>query len=221
MIDLLCGKKDLSKHSSFFQTSLLLRLSRFKEQLERHYFHLETTGRNRKGLVILSLILSNYQDQNPLHQSRNMILSTDENVALDKMKSRTKFIDWLNITSVQLDNRSIYKFFKENDDTGIDLVMISLAEYASNISSEISQNHWLKLLEKSEALIKAWYFEPDIVKPTPLLNGNELMFNFDLVPGPLIREIIEGLKEEQAAGNIATKADAMEWVELHLQRNSL
>jgi hypothetical protein len=37
-----------------------------------------------------------------------------------------------------------------------------------------------------------------------------------LSPGPLIGKLLDGLREEQAAGVVKTRREALEWVEVQL-----
>lgn len=49
-------------------------------------------------------------------------------------------------------------------------------------------------------------------KPKPLLTGEEIMKKFKLEPGPIIGIILNRLEEEQLAGNLKTKKDAIKWL---------
>lgn len=221
MIAIICGNNGTDKNTSFSQTSMLLRLGRFKHKLEKHYYQKNLTGRDRKSLVFIHQIVEQVKRDEVVEKFHPLALSTDEIEVLQKLAAHESLLDNILTVVTNLENRTIYKFFAESEETGIDLVFLALSEYASNLGSEFSQDRWLHMLEICEALIEAWFCQPDIIAPKPLLNGNELMFHFDLIPGPLIGEIIDNLKEEQAAGNIKTKEDALDWVDLRLQRNSL
>lgn len=221
MIAILCNKSNVEKNVSFYRTSLLLRLSRFNEQLERHFYQKNLTGRNRKSLLHL------FQAMKPIPKTiinssfTRLALSTDEINALNSLSENIFCANTLFQESDILDNRSIYLYYRKTGETGLDILFLSLADYASKLAVDFSQDQWLRILEMSEILVQAWFLQPEVVAPKPLLNGNDLMFHFDLSPSSLIGEIIESLKEEQAAGNIQTRSDAMEWVDLRLQRNSL
>jgi poly(A) polymerase len=221
MLALLCDKGMNDKNASFYSTSLLLRLGRFKNELEKNYYKKSITGRDRKSLLFLYL-LTDHKLQNELNdQYSSLLLSIDEIDALKEIAKNSGLIESLLANPGKLENRSVYKFYKTAGEVGIDLVFLSLSEYASRLGSEFAQDQWLRLLEICEKLVEALYNQPDVVSPKPYLNGNDLMFNFDLIPGPLIGELIERMKEEQAAGNIKSKEDALDWVDLRLQRNSL
>jgi hypothetical protein len=62
-------------------------------------------------------------------------------------------------------------------------------------------------------IFTCWFDRQQIIQPLLLLNGNDLMINFDLTPGPAIGKLLDGLMEEQAAGTIQTREQAMAWME--------
>jgi hypothetical protein len=221
IIAMICGKNGADKNTSFYRISMLLRLGRFKNQLEKHYYQKNLTGRDRKSLVLIYQIVERVGREEVVEKFHPLALSTDEVEVLKILADHVNLLDSLMTDIQSLESRTIYKFFAESGETGIDLIFLALSEYASRLASEFSQDRWLQMLEICETLIEAWFCRPDVIAPKPFLNGNELMFHFDLTPGPLIGEIIDNMKEEQAAGNIKTKEDALDWVDLRLQRNSL
>ncbi len=52
--------------------------------------------------------------------------------------------------------------------------------------------------------------------PRPLLDGNEIMKEFNLEPGPKIGELLSLLREEQLLGKIKSKEQAMKFLKKHL-----
>jgi hypothetical protein len=54
--------------------------------------------------------------------------------------------------------------------------------------------------------------QTELLDPTPLLSGRDLVDLMHLPPGPQIGEILAALREEQAAGAIHTREAALAWV---------
>ena len=76
---------------------------------------------------------------------------------------------------------------------------------------ELSPEKWRLILEKFEFLWEAWWNKKsEIIDPIPLLNGDEIAAEFHLTPGVLIGKCLDFLKEEQAAGSIKSRNDAIE-----------
>ncbi len=57
---------------------------------------------------------------------------------------------------------------------------------------------------------------PRSVTPVPLLNGRQVMTKFDLKPGPRIGELLEGLREAQATGEVNSETEAWAWLNRHV-----
>lgn len=67
-----------------------------------------------------------------------------------------------------------------------------------------------QVLEKAPAL--------GATPPSRWLNGHELQDLFGLSPGPRLGEILSGLEEAQAAGEVGSREEAVVWVERWLKR---
>lgn len=57
-----------------------------------------------------------------------------------------------------------------------------------------------------------------VLESPPLLTGNDLVRVFQLTPGPVFREILEGLEEARVAGEVNAGEDAKAWVKSFLER---
>lgn len=216
-IRIVCRKSNAQLNQSFFNTSLLFKLDRFSEQLNCHFFHFEPSGRNHKSLLLFSGLFTKLPGDGLQEMLRRFALSSTEIEAVIKMvDGREEIIPFLTQAN-PLSRKDIYKFFKEAGGTGIDLVFSAFALVTSDLSNAGIQSDWLRTLENAEQCVESWFEHQEIINPKPLLNGKDLMFQFDLTPGPLIGELLESMKEEQASGQILTVAQALEWVERKIQ----
>jgi len=68
----------------------------------------------------------------------------------------------------------------------------------------------LRRLSCAKTLLQAWFEQPELIHPVPLLNGDDLVQQFDLKPGPLIGELLDRLIHEQLAGTVTTKKEALD-----------
>ncbi|MFT4569468.1 MAG: poly(A) polymerase [Hyphomicrobiaceae bacterium] len=57
---------------------------------------------------------------------------------------------------------------------------------------------------------------PEVSRPTPLLNGHDLIDEFGLQPGPQLGTILTAVEDAQLEGRIATRQDAVAFVGQHL-----
>lgn len=110
--------------------------------------------------------------------------------------------------------RAIYRFFREAETTGPDCVLLSLADHMATRAAEQAGAHWERRLATSRILLDAYFCQRvDLVAPPPLVNGHELMARLGLAPGPRVGELLEGLREAQAAGEVFTVDDAWTWLD--------
>ena len=113
--------------------------------------------------------------------------------------------------------RAIYRFHRGLPLVGPDCALLGLADHMATWAPAPPRERWLERLETSRLLLHAFFVEQaNQVNPVPLLNGNEIMAEFGLAPGPRLGELIEALREAQAAGEVADVTAARAWLSQHL-----
>jgi tRNA nucleotidyltransferase/poly(A) polymerase len=110
------------------------------------------------------------------------------------------------------DRRTIHRYYREAGEYGIDAVLVSLAATLAQAGDSFLSG-WARQAEAAAQLLTPCLEgQTDLLAPPPLLSGNDLMELLQLPPGPQIGELLEGLCEEQAAGDIRTREEALAWV---------
>jgi tRNA nucleotidyltransferase/poly(A) polymerase len=113
----------------------------------------------------------------------------------------------------ELDRRAIYRFFAEVGEPGIEAVLLHLAHALATHEAVPHTKEWKEQTECAARLLCAWFHHRDTqIAPTPLLTGRDLMCLLDLPPGPQIGDLLRSLLEEQAAGEILTRQQAIDYV---------
>ena len=109
--------------------------------------------------------------------------------------------------------RAIYRFFRDAGPAGVDIALLSLADTLATYGASLTQPVWQAELDTASILLEAWFEQPaQAVSPVRLLTGAELMAEFDLEPGPAIGRLLDALREAQAAGEIATRDEAVAYL---------
>jgi tRNA nucleotidyltransferase/poly(A) polymerase len=109
--------------------------------------------------------------------------------------------------------RAVYRFFREAAGAGPDCVLLSLADYAAIRAGNTRLEPWARRLETAGLLLKTYFRErAERVAPPPLIDGRRIMSTFGLAPGPQIGALLEGLREAQAAGEVANSDEALAWL---------
>ena len=106
--------------------------------------------------------------------------------------------------------RAIYRFFRDTQDYGVDILLLSLADHLATHGPDLDQARWVARLGFVSDMLTAYFVQRDeIVRPPPLIDGHDLMRALSLTPGKPIGVLLEAIREGQAAGEITTKAEAL------------
>jgi tRNA nucleotidyltransferase/poly(A) polymerase len=106
--------------------------------------------------------------------------------------------------------RAIYRFFHDAGQAGVDLCLLALADIRATYQLTLSKETWEVALEVVRLLLDNWYEKPfESVAPPPLLDGDDLMKECQLVQGPKIGELLEAIREAQAMGEVSTREQAL------------
>jgi tRNA nucleotidyltransferase/poly(A) polymerase len=116
----------------------------------------------------------------------------------------------------QISRRAAYRYYRDSDrrqtgnPAGIDTLLLALADYQAIYPSSPPPN-WSAFLNHISQLLAFAYSSPNGEPlPTPLVDGHELMRLLQLAPGPQVGELLEVLREAQAAGEVTTPAQALD-----------
>lgn len=108
--------------------------------------------------------------------------------------------------------RAIYRFFRDSDGAGVELILLSLADLRGTRANTLTQETWSAYLDVCRIFLENYWEKPEeAVAPPRLLNGDDLMRELDLQPGPIIGDLLEAIRERQAMGKIDTREQAIEY----------
>lgn len=112
--------------------------------------------------------------------------------------------------------KAIYQFWNVYGDAGVGICLLSLADtlavYGHTITPQILGN----LLDVIRPLLEAYWENPEQVEPPTLIDGNEIMETFNLMPGPQVGELLSALREAQAVGEVNDRREARAFLEAKL-----
>ncbi|MCL5801387.1 MAG: HD domain-containing protein [Gammaproteobacteria bacterium] len=117
--------------------------------------------------------------------------------------------------------RAIYRFFRDAGATGVEICLLSLADFMGKFEAQVPKDELEKHLEALRTLLEAYFEHPgEQVVPPALINGEDLMRDLGLKPGPKIGELLEAVREAQAAGEVGDREGALQLARQHLKRNA-
>ena len=110
-------------------------------------------------------------------------------------------------------NRAIFRFFRDTQEEGVHICLLSIADINATRGSGIFDD----TAEDIEGLVKRmidFYFE-DFTRQidSPLISGDEIMERLNLKSGPEIGELLKEIEEQRTEGIISDKEDALKFLE--------
>jgi poly(A) polymerase len=109
-------------------------------------------------------------------------------------------------------NRAIYRYFRATGEAGIDLLYLCLADHLAARAASLDMNQWQEHCRLTEYVLAKHFTEENLAAPPKILDGHDIIRIFQLNPGPKVGELLEGLREAQAAGEITTREQAVAYI---------
>jgi putative nucleotidyltransferase with HDIG domain len=232
ILDILGPGYDPDATASFHLGLLSLKIGRFREQIRAHLETQLNAGRAHRPFLLLAAL---YHD---VGKPRTKTVDDDgrirffeheqvgEQIAARRarqLQMSNPEIAWLKTivlhhmrplllvqTGKPPTRRAIYRFFRDTGPAGVDICLLSLADVLGTHGHSLPQDVWIEHLGVVSALLEAWWERPEeSVSPVQLLTGNDLILEFGLQSGPIIGELLEGLREAQATGKVTNRREAL------------
>jgi len=220
--------------------SAVSRLGRFRPALAEHLGRPLSDERPLRGLVFLAAILHDAAKPETrsvnalgethflgheqlgaewtLHRAAALRFSRDESEYVAGIV-RHHMRPLLLLSSPPITRRAVFRFFRGTGPCGVAVSLFFLADALAAHGAEPSPERWQAAVEIVHALLEGYFERPEeMIRPTPLLTGDDLIRDFGLSPGPQIGELLDALREAQAAGEVSSRADAVALIERGLGR---
>lgn len=211
---------------------LVLRLGRYREQLHAHMNAALNVNRSHRALLFLAGL---YHDAGKAHtrdvdEDERIHFYEHEHVSARLMRKRARK---LHLSSVEIERlttivkhhmrplwlaqdgsapseKAIYRFFRDTKEAGVDICLLSLADTLATYGPTLPQDIWAAHLDVVRKLLQAWWENPtERISPPALINGHDLIDELALEPGPEIGQILEAVREAQAANQISSREEAL------------
>ncbi len=237
---------DPESAGDIFTGLLVIRLGRYRDRIQSHLNSTLTKYRSLRALLYFAAL---YHDVAKPHckrideegsirffgheesgseiaaaRARALRLSNDEIERLEKiigshMRLRA-LSQQLEQVGHQPSRRAVYRFFRDNGEAGVDLVLLALADVRATYGHTLTQETWSATLDVCRQFLEHYWEKPqEAVSPPVLLDGHEIMSGLKLDPGPIVGSILEAIREAQATGMISTREEAMQFGRDWLEQN--
>lgn len=105
--------------------------------------------------------------------------------------------------------RAKYRFFRDNDIYGLDLLILSLADAMATPVEDRKFDEFKGLIGN----LAGYYFEEFVKEPpAPLLTGKDIMGLLEIPQGKEIGRMKEAIREGEAMGKISSKKEAVDYL---------
>jgi hypothetical protein len=206
---------------------MAIQLDRFRPQLVRHIEQVWPNNRPHRALLMLMGLLHEVGQRADESRDETTGLRLVDGYAVTLRLSNAErermvsAIQWLDAPLRMLDDspRSIYRFWRQTGEAGVDVCLLTLAEHLAGLGSELDQDGWLRTVDRARALLEGYFLHFDtLVSPPALVDGGDIMRHLHLKPGRVIGELLESIREAQAVGEVHTAEDALRLAAQLLER---
>ncbi|MBI5963230.1 MAG: HD domain-containing protein [Chloroflexi bacterium] len=227
---------DAEKTNDMFTGLLTLRLGRYREQIAAHFAKPLNVDRSLRSLLFFAALYHDVSKPETktveesgrirffdhdvrgadvaAERARSFNLSNDE---IDRLRVIIKnhmrihsFADRVQNDNQTPSRKAIYRFFRDSGEGGVDLVLLGLADVRATRVHALTIEMWNAYLDVARILLESYWERPqEIIAPPRLMDGNELMKELGLKPGPAVGQILEAIRENQAAGKIENREQAL------------
>jgi tRNA nucleotidyltransferase/poly(A) polymerase len=108
------------------------------------------------------------------------------------------------------DRRAVHRYFQAVGDAGVEIALLSLAARRAAGESGLDLGLWRWHVALVARLLEDYFARYEaIIAPHPLVDGNDLMEQLGLQPGPWIGHLLAEIAEAQAAGELHSREEAL------------
>jgi putative nucleotidyltransferase with HDIG domain len=238
---------DAEKTNDMFTGLLGLRLGRYREQIAKHFAEPLNVDRELRSLLFFAALYHDVgkpETKTVEESGRVRFFDHDEKsaeVAAERLRSFNvsndeaervqviiknhmrihAFADRLEKAKQTPSRKAIYHFFRDSGKAGIDLVLLALADVRATHAHALTIETWTVYLDIVRILLENYYEKPEeVISPPRLLDGNQLMKELGIKSGPVVGQLLESIRENQAAGKIETLGQALAFAREELAKIS-
>ncbi|MFA5078148.1 MAG: HD domain-containing protein [Dehalococcoidia bacterium] len=219
----------------------LLEAVPWREEIQKHFEEEIAGGSSRRTLLKLGLLLHDIakpEDRTVEENGRIRFLghTKDGAVTAAAMLGRLRFstgeiryvenLIYHHLHPAQMSHeglpthRAIYRFFRDTEGSGIDVIYLALADYLAVAGPRVDIQEWHMHTEQVRYIIDVHNKQESEILPVRLLTGDDLIQEFRMHPGKDIGRLLRMVREAQAAGEISTREDALQYVRNAIDRGA-
>jgi tRNA nucleotidyltransferase/poly(A) polymerase len=225
---------------------LSMKLGRFRQNYTEHFEKSPAAERSRRALLVFAVLYHDVGKSSTVtkdgeriqflgHEKMGSSIAVGRAIKLRMSNSEMDYlkvvvqnhmriiqhINYYERESKIPTRRTVYRFFRDTGEIGVDICFLALADLRATYENEMTQSMWSDALDVVKIFLENWWEKREqSITPPAVVDGNDLIAMFHLKPGPVIGKILEFIKEAQAVGEIETRDEAIKLAENWLAENS-
>ncbi|MBK9604429.1 MAG: HD domain-containing protein [Anaerolineales bacterium] len=235
------------KTNDMFTGLLTLRLGRFREQIANHFAKPLNVDRSMRSLLFFAALYHDvckpgtrtveetgrirFFDHDvkgadvAAERAHAFNLSNDEaerlHIIIKNHMRMHSFASRMEHKNQAPSRKAIYRFFRDAGEAGIDLILLGLADLRGTRAQDLTLETWTVYLDIARILLENYWERPEeIVAPPRLLDGHELIKELNIKSGPVVGHLLELIRENQAAGKIENRGQALAFAREELEKGT-
>ena len=108
--------------------------------------------------------------------------------------------------------RAVYRYFRDVQEVAIDTLYLSLADHLAARGPGLDMDGWERHVGIITHIMEVGTHDQAPDNMPRLITGHDLIREFGLEPGPVIGNLLAGVYEAQAAGEVDSRETALAWV---------
>jgi putative nucleotidyltransferase with HDIG domain len=232
LLDVLATTSESEAPSDLFMSMVVTHLDRYREQIKNHLDTHLVIDRSLRSLLFLAALYHDIgkPDSREVDENGHIRFFKHDQSGAEIVAERAQLLHlsnsevdrlhrivryhlrplFLTQTGKPLTRRAIYRFFRDCGVVGIDVCLLSLADVLGTYGPTLPLDKWNTHLEVVRSLFEAWWERSnESINPPTLVNGHDLLKEFDLEPGPIVGKLLESIREAQVTGQVSSRLEAI------------
>jgi putative nucleotidyltransferase with HDIG domain len=108
-----------------------------------------------------------------------------------------------------LTDRAIYRFYRDFEQDSVSVLVVALGDHFAYLSERVRAAGKDPVYRAIRRMLGNYFLKKETVAPPKIVDGHAIMKFLKIKPGPKVGEILEGIREAQAAGKVKTAEEAL------------
>jgi poly(A) polymerase len=117
-------------------------------------------------------------------------------------------------------DKAIYRYFRDTEGAGVDIIFLALADYLAVAGPRVNVDEWHMHIEHIKYIMDVHKKQESEIMPVRLVTGHDLIKEFKLSPGKNIGRLLTMVMEAQAAGEVSTREEALQYIKNEIDRGA-